>query len=83
MNEDSPIYHALMRVEMSASMIAESVGRTGAIRPGNDVSLFRALRELHRVLGSEAGEKFDPNRLVRGLLFNGLSKAYSWIDYAE
>lgn len=48
--------------------------------PGVDVSMFRALRELHSVLGQPDGEVFDPNRLVRAMLFHGLREHQSWTE---
>lgn len=58
--------HALERVVYAARLLGE-VG----YRPGYDVSMYRALRELHRCLGHD--ESQDPRRLIRGLLFNGLA----------
>lgn len=50
--------------------------------PGRDVSLFRALRELHLCMGPEA-DRYDPRRLVRWLLFRGLSEANSWTEVGK
>jgi hypothetical protein len=57
--------------------IAERAAREGYF-PGSDVSMFRALRELHSVLGQPEGVEYDPDRLVRGLLFNGLAAMPTW-----
>lgn len=63
-------------------MVARKFEREGW-SPGLDVSMFRALRELHRVLSQPEGEEQDPHRLVRGLLFHGLSEFPSWTEVPE
>jgi hypothetical protein len=70
-----PLDHALFRV----SLVCDNI-RQGGYHPGIDVSLFRALRELHRCLSTETGEQFDPHRLVRAMLFHGLSEFSSWTE---
>lgn len=71
------VTHALMRVEMAANAL-----RTKGYHPGYDVSLFRALRELHRVIELERVHEnaHDPNRLIGALLFHGLSEHMSWTE---
>lgn len=73
------LYSALTRVQHACNSMQQA-WLEGEPRPGNDVSLFRALRELHRVLGSIENEKFDDRRLVRALLFHGLSEYMSWME---
>ena len=42
--------------------------------PGGDVSVFRALRELHRSLSvSPSADMYDPRRLIRTVLFEGIA----------
>lgn len=59
---------SLARIELAARRLREVGGQ-----PGYDVSLYRALRELHRALGQD--DTLDPNRLLRGLLWNGLRQS--------
>ena len=75
MTQPTPVERALMDV----AWIAEEIARNGW-KPGRDVTLFRRLRELHRCLGSTDGERLDPHRLVRYMLFNGLAEMSSWTD---
>lgn len=63
---------ALHRVIWACEQLAEGYS------PGNDVTLFRGLRELHRCLAGD--EHLDPHRLVRYALFNGLAEMSSWTD---
>lgn len=58
---------ALNRVAYAARKLAEQ-----GYSPGADVSLYRALRELHRCLNLDGSQ--DPHRLIRGLLFRGLAE---------
>lgn len=69
---DTPAERALDRVALAARRLSEN-----GFSPGADVSLYRALRELHRVLGQD--DTLDPNRLVRWLLFRGLSETESGV----
>ncbi len=75
MSDYDPTRHALMRVAMAAENLMDGYA------PGKDVSLFRALRELHRVLGHD--ESQDPDRLIRALLFHGLSEHMSWTEVGK
>lgn len=69
----TPTQRALLRV----ADIATRMANEDEWVPGRDVSLFRALRELHLCMGHE-DERYDPRRLVRALLFHGLSENISW-----
>lgn len=75
----SDLFSALNRVQFACSSIQNAI-LDGQPSPGNDVSLFRALRELHRVLGTTEWEAFDPNRLVRATLFHGLKETDTHAD---
>ena len=67
MKVDSAVEHALFR-------LGEVAQRVRHEQPGSDVSLFRALRELHRSLSvSESADMYDPDRLIRGILFEGFA----------
>ena len=70
---------ATQRALLRLAWAAEALAREQV--PGSDVSLFRALREVHMWMGSEDGEQYDPRRLVRSLLFNGLAHEISWMDH--
>lgn len=74
---DHAVKHALYRIEMAARQLREE-----GYKPGYDVSLYRALREYHRVCRGDGspGSDHDQRRLVRGLLFNGLAEHYSWTE---
>lgn len=71
----TPTQRALLRV----ADIATRMATEDEWVPGRDVSLFRALRELHRTMAHEA-DRYDPRRLVRWVLFRGLSEANSWTE---
>ena len=70
----TPAQRALLRLAWAAEALARDQV------PGSDVSLFRALREVHLWMGSEDGEQYDPRRLVRCLLFNGLADTPTWTE---
>lgn len=67
------LYSALTRVQHACDSLKNAT-LIDQPSPGNDVTLFRALRELHRVLSTTEGEAYDPNRLVRTTLFHGLAE---------
>lgn len=74
-NYPTPTQRALLRVADVATRMATEDEWV----PGRDVSLFRALRELHRCMGHE-DERYDPRRLVRAILFHGLKEHISWTE---
>lgn len=76
MKPDSSVEHALFRVSMAASNVAneEPYILDTSTSHSHAVSLVRALRELHRSLSvSASADLYDPRRLIRGVLFEGLA----------